>query len=63
MRKIDYNLLAAIISDNLTLSKMNKSGSVDFILGKNQAAKEIAECFANEASLNKDKFLKACGIE
>ena len=58
MRKIDYQTLAILVRGFL---------ENDSTAAKNEharaAVKMIAMCFASRANVNREEFLRACGIE
>ena len=58
MRKIDYQTLALLVrgflTDNSQASKNEHARA---------AVTMIALCFASRAHVNREEFLKACGIE
>ena len=58
MRKIDYQTLALLVrgflADDSPAAKNEQARA---------AVKMIAMCFASRANVNREEFLKACGIE
>lgn len=70
MRKVDYDLLADILSAEIhhAKSEMTKAGrtfdthAVVRYDAQRITAERIAEVFAKRASVNKAAFLIACGI-
>lgn len=66
MRKADYALLARLIADEVTHAKRNETNhtlGAGYFDGYAYALHQIARDFADEASVNKPEFLKACGLK
>lgn len=66
MRKIDYQSLANILAKTRSEAQRavdHGATQTAFVAGvRKGAAEDIARDFARVASVNKDEFLKACGI-
>ncbi len=63
MRKADYTILAAIIAACHKAGKDARLQDPQRFDGYLAAIDAIARQFSARASVNKDAFLKACGIE
>ena len=64
MRKIDYQILAEIIHAQLSVNNWG-TASVNPECAKyaDKVLSAVSSTFANRASVKKDDFLRACGIE
>lgn len=60
MRKIDYTILVDIIAAELRTYRALAGPAAAM---RCETAERIARNFANRASVDRDAFLKACGIE
>lgn len=72
MRKADYTILANTIRRHIAsayeAAANARSGSQpgavpEFYEGKAAGLEWLAECFAREASVDRDAFLRACGLK
>lgn len=64
MRKKDYETLAGAIKSNFEKAENAREAcGEEFISGWNEATLEIAVIFSDYASVDKEKFLLACGIK
>lgn len=64
MRKIDYQILAEIIRAQLSVNNWG-TASVNPECAKyaDKVLFSVATNFANRASVKREEFLKACGVE
>lgn len=69
MRKVDYEILAAAISDEIRSADtwLNATGEDEsaktIASARKSCATRIARNFADRASVKRDEFLTACGIK
>lgn len=72
MRKADYAILADIIKRQRASAYQSAANarartgageSAEFHEGRASTLELVACCFSREASVNREAFLKACGIE
>ena len=64
MRKIDYQILADIIRAQLSVNNWdNASVNPECAKYADKVLFSVATNFANRANVNREEFLKACGIE
>lgn len=63
MRKADYAALAEIIKTAREIAQSDYARAPDVSRAKFTQCAVIAELFASRASVNKEEFLKACGID
>jgi hypothetical protein len=62
MRKIDYQHLADAIRAYLESASAQRHANPEFSAGAIAASKGIANQFAANASVNRDEFLRQCGV-
>lgn len=62
MRKIDYQYLADAIRAYLESAQSQRHANPDFSNGASAACNGIASQFAANASVNRDEFLRQCGV-
>ena len=64
MRKIDYQILADIIRAQLSVNNWdNASVNPECAKYADKVLFSVARNFANRASVKREEFLRACGIE
>lgn len=68
MRKADYAALADMILEQRKRAAREQRTQKDtdrkeYWVGVENGARELAQTFAQRASVNRAEFLKACGIE
>ena len=65
MRKVDYSLLAQKLNDQrgFIARKIDENKAHPFNLGQAHSIELVARWCADNLSVNKAEFLKACGID
>lgn len=64
MRKIDYQILADIIRAQLSVNNWDTASvAPECAAYADKVLAAVARNFANSASVNREEFLRVCGIE